>query len=114
LISETLRDALLSLGIPDVVIRGLGDLCAAPSQDAPERKFLGSSLYVAKDVVLYQASLLRWMDLSLIPRYLGAPSREPQYRQGRDHLDFVTNLPSSPEWAPANLEAELNRRLARF
>ncbi|MGE5509359.1 MAG: lipoyl protein ligase domain-containing protein [Chitinophagales bacterium] len=91
---------------PELVSRGLGDLCLAPAGDEPERKILGSSLYLPKDAVLYQASLLYRADLSLITRYLGPPSREPAYRRGRAHADFVANLP----WALdlACLEARLN------
>jgi lipoate-protein ligase A len=31
-------------------------------------------------------------DLSLIPRYLVHPPREPDYRKQRGHLDFVANV----------------------
>jgi lipoate-protein ligase A len=31
-------------------------------------------------------------DLSLIDRYLKHPPREPDYRRGRSHLDFVMSV----------------------
>jgi lipoate-protein ligase A len=31
-------------------------------------------------------------DVSLIERYLKHPKREPDYRKGRKHSEFVTNL----------------------
>ena len=31
-------------------------------------------------------------DLALIDRFLRMPSKEPDYRQGRSHKDFLTNL----------------------
>lgn len=93
-------------GGPALVTRGLGDLCL-PGE--PERKVLGSSLYLPKGLVLYQASLLCRADLSLLSRYLGPPSREPAYRRGRAHDNFVTNLP----WpvAAADLEARLGQSI---
>lgn len=98
--------------VPRLFSRGLGDLCFLPPGLSEERKVLGSSLYLAKDVVLYQASLLYRADLSLLPRYLGPPSRPPEYRRGRDHLAFVANLPVGCRLDADRLETSLNRRLA--
>ncbi|HHW14960.1 MAG TPA: hypothetical protein GXX28_08525 [Firmicutes bacterium] len=98
--------------VPRLFPRGLGDLCFLPPGSSAERKVLGSSLYLAKDVVLYQASLLYRADLSLLPRYLGPPSRPPDYRRGRDHLAFVANLPAGCRLAPDRLEVSLNLLLA--
>jgi len=36
--------------------------------------------------------LLLDADLMLMDRYLKHPPREPAYRQGRSHLDFVMNM----------------------
>jgi len=36
--------------------------------------------------------LLYDFDLSLIERVLGMPPRQPEYRDSRPHLDFVTNI----------------------
>ena len=46
------------------------------------------------------------MDLSLIPRYLREPPRQPEYRAGRSHLAFVGNLPLSND--------EIKQRLRRL
>ncbi|MEN9776329.1 MAG: hypothetical protein RJB04_84, partial [Verrucomicrobiota bacterium] len=35
--------------------------------------------------------------LSLIPRFLRFPSAQPGYRQSRDHLAFVRNVPVTPQ-----------------
>lgn len=78
--------ALHSLGLPDACVRGLGDVAIG------QRKILGSSLYANREVALYQGSLLVDSDLDLIPHYLPHPSKEPDYRKGRSHLDFVTSL----------------------
>lgn len=80
------REVLADMGVQDLCVQGYGDVCIG------DRKILGASLYVAKEVVLYQASLLMDCDLVLIPRYLEHPLREPAYRRGREHLEFVTSL----------------------
>ncbi|MGI9952601.1 hypothetical protein V3F56_09600 [Moorellaceae bacterium AZ2] len=75
-----------NLGIKEASVKGYGDVCLG------ERKILGSSIYNRRDIILYQASLLVNCPLELIPRYLNHPPREPDYRRGREHLDFVTSL----------------------
>lgn len=84
-IAEAIARGLQRLGVP-ASVQGFGDVCLG------DRKVLGSSLYASRDCILYQGSLLVDPDLSLIPRYLPHPSREPAYRRGRPHLEFVTSL----------------------
>jgi lipoate-protein ligase A len=98
-------------GPPAFHARGLGDLCVQAPGSPFEQKVLGSSLYLARDVVLYQASLLCQADLALLPRYLGPPSREPRYRAGRSHLEFVANLPAEWRLDWAALSDSLKARL---
>jgi lipoate-protein ligase A len=85
-IAEAIVRAVTSLGVVGAHVRGLGDVAIG------ERKILGSSLYASRKVALYQGSLLVDPDLSLIAAYLPHPSKEPDYRGGRDHLNFVTSL----------------------
>ncbi|HWI64085.1 MAG TPA: hypothetical protein VNT75_19785 [Symbiobacteriaceae bacterium] len=85
-IAEAIVRAVAGLGVQGAHVRGLGDVAIE------ERKILGSSLYANRRVALYQGSLLVDPDLSLIPSYLPHPSKEPDYRRGRDHLNFVTSL----------------------
>lgn len=56
------------------------------------RKFSGNSLRVARNHILYHGTILHDADLSLIARCLRTPPRQPEYRAGRDHRDFITNL----------------------
>lgn len=56
------------------------------------RKASGNSLRIARDWLLYHGTLLNVMDLSLVDRVLRHPPREPEYRQGRKHADFICNL----------------------
>lgn len=107
-IAEAIARALHTVGLSDARVRGLGDVALG------EKKVLGSSLYANREVALYQGSLLVDSDLDLIPLYLPHPSKEPDYRQGRSHLDFVTSLARAGYtggMAPlmAALEAELRQ-----
>ncbi len=47
-----------------------------------------------RDHLLYHGTLLYDFPLPAISRYLAQPPREPDYRQGRPHEAFVTNLPA--------------------
>lgn len=78
--------ALVRAGFPEVRIRGVSDLAVG------EHKIAGSALRLWRDRSLFQLSLLVDVDLELMERYLAQPSREPAYRMGRRHRDFVTTL----------------------
>ena len=72
---------------PAVEVRGSGDLTLGP------RKFSGSAQRRLRRHFLVHATILYDFPLGLIPRYLGTPARQPAYRAGRPHGEFVTNLP---------------------
>ncbi len=57
-----------------------------------ERKFSGNAQRRGRRALLYHGSLLLDFDLELISALLPAPSREPDYRAGRAHRDFLMNL----------------------
>lgn len=71
---------------PDVRMLGSGDLTL------DGRKVSGSAQRRLRRWFLVHATILYDFPLGLIGEYLGPPRREPEYRAGRDHLDFVTNL----------------------
>jgi lipoate-protein ligase A len=83
--------------VPDAVVEGVSDLARNG------RKFSGSAQQRKRSHFLHHGTLLYDFDLSLIPRYLNAPERQPEYRRGRGHDEFLTNLPATA--------AELKRRL---
>lgn len=56
------------------------------------KKFSGNSLRVGRNWMLYHGTILLDMDLSWIDHLLRHPPREPEYRSGRPHSQFVTNL----------------------
>jgi lipoate-protein ligase A len=61
----------------------------------PPRKFSGNSLHVKRTHFLYHGTILYNFNLSLIAQCLLSPPRQPEYRSGRDHRAFVTNLTAS-------------------
>jgi lipoate---protein ligase len=78
--------ALAALGCQGATLRGVSDLCFG------DRKVAGSALRLMRDTVLFQVSVLVDVDLALVDRYLPLPSREPEYRGGRSHGEFLTTL----------------------
>lgn len=57
-----------------------------------EKKVAGTSLFRSRHYLLYQASLLVEARVELMNRYLRHPSKEPEYRGGRTHGEFVCGL----------------------
>ena len=86
-------------GTSDLVFADVETGVSPVFQDAGEppapRKFSGNSLRVKRTHLLYHGTLLYDFDLSLSPRCLKSPPREPEYRAARSHLDFVANLPTT-------------------
>jgi lipoate---protein ligase len=58
-----------------------------------DRKFSGNSLRCKRGHLLYHGTLLHHFPLETIGEFLKRPPREPEYRQHREHHDFVENLP---------------------
>jgi lipoate---protein ligase len=68
---------------------------AGPSDLAiGDRKVGGSAQQRKRLHLLHHGTLLYNFDLSLIPRYLREPPRQPDYRALRPHAKFVANLPA--------------------
>lgn len=73
-------------GVTGLRLAGISDIALG------DKKILGCSMFKSRALFFYQGSLLLHPDLARIGRYLSHPSREPDYRQGRDHGDFITSL----------------------
>src|SRR5262249_25600881 len=83
---------------------GTSDLALEDGANGAAKKFSGNSLRVKRRHLLYHGTLLFDFDLSLISRCLKHPPREPDYRQGRRHDEFVANLPTTREQLRATLQ----------
>ena len=57
------------------------------------RKFSGNAQKRRARFFLFHGTLLLDFDLALVQELLRAPSKEPSYRAGRPHSDFVGNVP---------------------
>lgn len=82
--------------LPDLISDGTCDLVLK------QKKISGNSVRVGREWMLYHGTLLLNMDLSYVDRLLKHPPREPEYRRGRSHLDFIDNCYLA---APAVIEA---------
>ncbi len=106
-IQNALQDALKI----ELKPRGISDLAWM------DRKVLGSSLHLPRDRAIYLASILVDTPLDLLDRFLRHPSREPDYRQGRAHADFIRNLaviPGLESLTPERVREILAARLSGF
>jgi len=83
---QRMAAAVGSLLDADVVPCGTSDLAVG------DRKFSGNSLRCRRHGLLYHGTLLYDFPLSLIGECLKSPPRQPDYRCGRRHEQFVTNL----------------------
>jgi lipoate-protein ligase A len=86
--NEFVINALTRLGLDNVEVKGISDL------SVNGKKISGSSIYRNKDLVLFHIVINLCEDVGLIGKYLLHPPREPKYREGRRHKDFVTSIHS--------------------
>ena len=105
-ISALMADALAAVGLPGVVQAGVSDLAVGG------RKLGGSCIWRTRGLLYYSTTVLVDPDWDAIDRYLPHPPREPEYRAGRLHRDFLTSaralgLPA----APADLARRLQEQL---
>ncbi len=81
-----IKEGILNhMNIP-LEIRGHGDLCIG------DKKILGSSIYSTKEYITYYSTLIIRGNFNLISKYLTHPTKEPDYRKGRSHENFITTL----------------------
>jgi len=84
---------------PAVACRGTSDLVSG------DRKFSGNSVRCKRNHLLYHGTLLYDFDLSLVERLLKTPPRQPDYRAGRSHGQFICNLPATADQLRAAISA---------
>jgi len=73
-------------GVENLSMMGISDIAVSG------KKILGSAIYRNKKGLLYHAVLNLGEPSITFERYLKHPSKEPDYRQGRSHSEFVTSL----------------------
>ena len=86
-VMERNRAAIQELLRQPVTIEGFTDLAA------DGRKFSGNAQRRKRRCLLFHGTFLLSMDLALVNRWLLPPPRQPEYRGGRPHGDFIINLP---------------------
>jgi len=85
-INSLIIESLERAGVKNLAMRGISDIAI------DGKKILGSSIYRSKEALLYHAVLNFGEPASTFEKYLKYPSKEPDYRVGRKHSDFVTSL----------------------
>ncbi len=85
-VNKLIVSVLQKNGVDDLRLSGISDIAIS------ERKILGSSIYRSKHLLLYHAVLNVAEPAETFERYLKHPTKEPDYRKGRKHGEFVTSL----------------------
>lgn len=81
-----MAEALSRCGLPGAKVQGTSDLTAN------DLKFSGNSQRRRKRYLLFHGTMLYNFDLDLVSECLGRPEKMPDYREGREHGRFVTNI----------------------
>jgi len=90
-VMQRMHAAIQNLGFP-VEICGTCDLALN------NRKFSGNALRCKRNWMMYHGTILcENFDLNLVSECLGTPKRQPEYRRDREHHEFLTTLPASPQ-----------------
>lgn len=76
---------------PGVTVAGISDLTWQG------RKISGNSQQRKREHLLHHGTILYRFDLARLERLLKVPPRQPEYRHGKSHAEFVGNLPLSRE-----------------
>lgn len=84
--NELIISTLTQLGVRNLHHKGISDI------SINDRKIAGSAMHKGSDRWFYHAVVNVAEPIGTISWYLVHPNREPDYRQGRSHEDFVTNL----------------------
>ena len=74
-------------------------------------KFSGNSQQRKRRYFLHHGTLLCGCDISLMPKYLHPPERQPDYRQNRPHAEFVAAFKT---WIDAGAPAAQSQELQRI
>jgi len=107
LVNSVVVAGLEELGVSRLGSKGISDITIG------NRKILGSSMRKVNDKLVYHAVLNLGEDPAIFGRYLRHPGREPDYRAGRSHSEFVTSVAGEGyNFDAGEVMAVLERRLA--
>lgn len=112
-VCDWLITSLSRCGVEGVQQKGISDLVVG------NRKIGGSCIYRTKGLLYYSTTLLVDHQQALVDRYLKHPPREPDYRLGRDHKNFMVSLrslgllPNHDSWNSL-LQNELSQNLVNL
>jgi lipoate---protein ligase len=96
-VMERHRAALEKLLGTCVFVEGYSDLAVEAGRVTPRApgaalmKFSGNAQRRRRDSILFHGTILYAFDLSLASELLNAPSKQPDYREAREHGAFITN-----------------------
>lgn len=100
-IMERIIEGLGKIGI-DAAFEPISDLALKSNR----KKFSGNAQRRGRKFILHHGTLLYNFDLRLIERLLKMPKAVPEYRQGRSHLEFVTNISAQADQIKDALSAQ--------
>ena len=107
MVNSVVIEGLGEMGVAELGAKGISDITIG------NRKILGSSMRKVGNNLVYHAVLNIAEDPSLFSKYLRHPSREPDYRAGRKHDEFVTSISNEGyRFSPGVLMEMLNRKLS--
>ena len=86
IINDIIINTLEKLEVQNLSTKGISDISIG------QKKILGSAIYKKNNAYFYHAVLNIKEDIALISKYIKHPKKEPDYRKGRSHLEFVTSL----------------------
>jgi lipoate---protein ligase len=107
-VRDASQETLKAFDVPGVIeLQGTCDLTLA------NRKFSGNALRCKRNWMLYHGTILISMPLEWLGQYLLEPPRQPDYREKRNHLDFVTTLlPANSKCSPIEFRQVLEQQIA--
>jgi lipoate-protein ligase A len=91
-------------------IEGLS-VCGGSDLALFDRKVSGNAQRRVRSTLLHHGTLLYNFDAGLAETLLRVPRRQPGYRRGRGHIDFLGNLPLSREELIGRISEGLGREL---
>jgi lipoate-protein ligase A len=75
-----------------------GARCESTDLILQNRKFSGCAQRRRRHTLLHHGTILYDFDIAAAGRFLAMPRRQPVYRKGRSHADFLTNVDLYPDF----------------